>query len=225
MTRTFAADTVSLSARQLYCERDDRVLFEGLDLQVGNGDLLQLAGPNGAGKTTLLRLLAGLNRDFEGELLWQGESLHDVYTEYAASRLYLGHLAAIKRALTPLENLRWLMSGWQQQAGLTDDDYWQALDAVALAGFEDTPCNQLSAGQQRRVGLSRLMLVPTPLWILDEPFTALDVAGVDWLETRIQQHVAAGGAVVITSHHALQGIPSLRRLELGVRGGSAEVAV
>ncbi|MCY0963755.1 cytochrome c biogenesis heme-transporting ATPase CcmA [Parathalassolituus penaei] len=218
MALSFAADSVSLSARQLLCERDDRVLFENLDLDVRNGDLLQLAGPNGAGKTTLLRLLAGLNRDYEGDLLWHAEPLHDCFAEYAANRVYLGHLAAIKRALTPIENLRWLMSPWQN-AGLElhEDDLWQALAEVQLGGFEDTPCNQLSAGQQRRVGLSRLALVPAPLWILDEPFTALDVEGVSWLEERIQRQVAAGGAVIITSHHALQGIPSLRRLELGVR--------
>ncbi|MDO6749269.1 ATP-binding cassette domain-containing protein, partial [Gilvimarinus sp. 1_MG-2023] len=95
------------------------------------------------------------------------------------------------------------------------DDLWQALEDVELGGYEETPCNQLSAGQQRRVGLSRLAIVPAPLWILDEPFTALDVAGVAWLEARIQQHVARNGAVIITSHHALQNIPSLKRLDLG----------
>ena len=222
MALSFAADSVFLSARQLLCERDDRVLFENLDLDVRNGDLLQLAGPNGAGKTTLLRLLAGLNRDYDGDLLWQNEPLHDCFAEYAAQRVYLGHLAAIKRALTPIENLRWLMSPWQSSGlDVSDDELWQALAEVQLAGFEETPCNQLSAGQQRRVGLSRLALVPAPLWILDEPFTALDVEGVAWLEARIQRQVAAGGAVIITSHHALQGIPSLRRLELGVRAGEA----
>jgi heme exporter protein A len=226
MAQSFAPDSVSLGARQLLCERDDRVLFDGLDLEVRNGDLLQLAGPNGAGKTTLLRLLAGLNRDYEGELLWHDQPLYDCFAEYAARRVYLGHLAAIKRALTPLENLRWLMSPWQSTGlRVQEDDLWRALEEVQLGGFEETPCNQLSAGQQRRVGLSRLALVPAPLWILDEPFTALDVEGVAWLEQRIQQQVAAAGAVIITSHHALQGIPSLRRLELGARAGRREVQV
>ncbi|MDP2609161.1 MULTISPECIES: cytochrome c biogenesis heme-transporting ATPase CcmA [unclassified Oceanobacter] len=218
MANRYTDNSVSLSASELYCERDDRVLFERLNLTVKNGDLLQLAGPNGAGKTTLLRLLVGLNRDFDGDLLWHGEPLTQVFADYASQRLYLGHLAALKRALTPLENLRWLVSPWmstESASVITDDDLWQALEDVELGGYEETPCNQLSAGQQRRVGLSRLAIVPAPLWILDEPFTALDVAGVAWLEARIQQHVARNGAVIITSHHALQNIPSLKRLDLG----------
>lgn len=219
MPTSFAPNTVALNAEHLYCERDDRVLFDQLSLSVNNGDLLQLAGPNGAGKTTLLRLLAGLNRDYEGEVFWRGDNLHRVYDQYAHQRLYLGHLAAIKRALTPLENLRWLMSPWMSGSTeplISEDQLWQALEAVNLGGYEETPCQQLSAGQQRRVGLARLFIVPTPLWILDEPFTALDVEGVQWLESQLQQHVARNGAVIITSHHALQNIPRLIRLDLGV---------
>ena len=208
--------TTVLSAQGLCCERDDRILFQGLDLDVRSGDLIQLAGPNGAGKTTLLRLLAGLNRDYDGELIWQGNNLIDVYSEYAQQRLYMGHLSAVKKALTPIENLRWLTAAWQ----VSEDDLWQALDEVQLYGYEQTPCQQLSAGQQRRVGLARLALAesgvgPMPLWILDEPFTALDKAGVAWLEGRLQQHVESQGSVVITSHHALENIASLRQLELG----------
>ncbi|MFY9178426.1 MAG: cytochrome c biogenesis heme-transporting ATPase CcmA [Venatoribacter sp.] len=206
---------VSLQAQGLHCERDDRVLFSDLNVHIQNGDLLQLAGPNGAGKTTLLRLLAGLNRDYQGELLWQGQNLYDDFPAYAEKRLYQGHLAAIKKALTPIENLRWSTSVWQAE----ESQLWHALEEVELLGFEETPCQQLSAGQQRRVALARLCVAPTPLWILDEPFTALDKAGVAWLEAKLQQQVQAGGAVVITSHHALEGVASLRRLELGVQGG------
>ncbi|MCD8522040.1 MAG: cytochrome c biogenesis heme-transporting ATPase CcmA [Saccharospirillaceae bacterium] len=211
MTATSGSTIIDLQARKLLCERDDRVLFEQLDVAVGNGDLLQLAGPNGAGKTTLLRLLAGLNRDYEGELLWRGEPLTDDFSAYASQRLYQGHLAAVKKALTPLENLRWLVSSWN----VSDDQLWAALDEVELGGYEETACQQLSAGQQRRVALARLCVAPTPLWILDEPFTALDKAGVRWLEGRLQRQVEGGGAVIITSHHALENIASLRQLELG----------
>jgi len=203
--------TIDLEARQLFCERDDRVLFEDLNLRVRNGDLLQLAGPNGAGKTTLLRLLSGLNRDHDGELFWCGRPLLDDYSAYAVQRLYQGHLAAVKKALTPLENLRWLVSQWD----VAEDELWQALDAVELGGFEETPCQQLSAGQQRRVALARLCVAPAPLWILDEPFTALDKYGVEWLEQQLQKKVESGGAVIITSHHALENIASLKKLELG----------
>lgn len=202
---------VLLEAKELCCERDDRILFEGLNLQLTNGELLQLAGPNGAGKTTLLRLLAGLNRDFTGELLWQEKSLHKHFADYAQQRLYQGHLSAVKKALTPLENLKWLTSSWP----VAEDSLWNALDEVSLAGFEDTPCQQLSAGQQRRVALARLCVAPTPLWILDEPFTALDKDGVQWLEEKLQQHIQQGGTAIITSHHALENIPNLQRLELG----------
>lgn len=211
MTARYGHSSVALQARQLHCERDDRVLFDELDVQVRNGDLLQLAGPNGAGKTTLLRLLAGLNRDYRGDLLWHGQDLYADFPAYAAQRLYQGHLAAIKKALTPLENLRWLVSSWS----VPDDALWAALDEVELGGYEETPCQQLSAGQQRRVALARLCVAPAPLWILDEPFTALDKAGVQWLEGKLQQQVEAGGAVVITSHHALENIGNLQRLELG----------
>lgn len=206
--------TTVLSAQGLCCERDDRILFQGLDLDVRSGDLIQLAGPNGAGKTTLLRLLAGLNRDFEGQVGWNGQSIYDDYYAYANQRLYIGHLSAIKKMLTPLENLRWFLSAWPE---IKDDAIWHALEQVSLAGYEDVPCHQLSAGQQRRVALARLLITPTPLWILDEPFTALDKQGVEWLEGLLAEHVKRGGSVLITSHHALTDIPSLQRVELGAQ--------
>lgn len=211
MNVVFSPTSIALQAQQLRCERDDRVLFEALDLSVANGDLVQLVGPNGAGKTTLLRLLAGLNRDFDGQLCWHDQDLYEQFSHYASQRLYQGHLAAVKKALTPLENLRWLTSQWS----VADDALWHALDQVQLGGFEETPCQQLSAGQQRRVALARLCVAPTPLWILDEPFTALDKFGVQWLESMLQQHVERQGAVIITSHHALENIASLRQVELG----------
>ncbi|ASP40246.1 heme ABC exporter ATP-binding protein CcmA [Bacterioplanes sanyensis] len=199
-----------LHATGLCCERDDRMLFQNFDLTVTTGAMVQLAGPNGAGKTTLLRILAGLNHDFDGEVRFAGHELSEVYSDYAQQRLYMGHLAAVKKSLTALENLRWLTAQWQ----LADADLIDALEAVELAGYEDTPCQQLSAGQQRRVSLARLLVVPTPLWILDEPFTALDKQGVAWLEQRICEHVSAGGMVIITSHHALHAVPGLRVIDL-----------
>jgi heme exporter protein A len=189
-------------------------LFEQLELSVGKGDLIQLVGPNGAGKTTLLRLLAGLNQDFVGEVCWHGENIQRCFHDYARQRLYIGHLSAIKKVLTPLENLRWFVSSWPE---VKEDDLWRALEEVTLAGYEDVPCQQLSAGQQRRVALARLLVTPTPLWILDEPFTALDKAGVAWLENQLALHVAAGGTVLITSHHALSDIAGLRQIELGTQ--------
>jgi heme exporter protein A len=202
-----------LSAHEVSCERDDRILFEDLSLSVKKGDLIQLVGPNGAGKTTLLRLMAGLNQDFDGEVRWQGSNIQRCFHDYARQRLYIGHLSAIKKVLTPLENLRWFVSSWPE---VKEDDLWQALEEVTLVGYEDVPCQQLSAGQQRRVALARLLVTPTPLWILDEPFTALDKAGVEWLEEQLARHVERGGSVLITSHHALSDIPALRQIELGM---------
>jgi heme exporter protein A len=221
MTRAAPVDQLNrftlhcdLSAHEVSCERDDRLLFEDLSVSVKKGDLIQLVGPNGAGKTTLLRLMAGLNQDFEGEVCWQGENIQTCFHDYARQRLYIGHLSAIKKVLTPLENLRWFVSSWPE---VTEDDLWQALEELSLAGYEDLPCQQLSAGQQRRVALARLLVTPTPLWILDEPFTALDKAGVGWLEAQLARHVLNGGSVLITSHHALSDIPALRQIELGVQ--------
>jgi heme exporter protein A len=221
MTRAAPVDQLNrftlhcdLSAHEVSCERDDRLLFEDLTVSVKKGDLIQLVGPNGAGKTTLLRLMAGLNQDFEGEVCWQGENIQTCFHDYARQRLYIGHLSAIKKVLTPLENLRWFVSSWPE---VTEDDLWQALEELSLAGYEDLPCQQLSAGQQRRVALARLLVTPTPLWILDEPFTALDKAGVEWLEAQLARHVVSGGSVLITSHHALNDIPALRQIELGVQ--------
>lgn len=206
-------DYCDLIAHNVSCERDDRILFENLSLSVQKGDLIQLVGPNGAGKTTLLRLMAGLNQDFDGDVQWHGENIQRCYQDYARQRLYIGHLSAIKKVLTPLENLRWFVSSWPE---VKEADLWQALEDVTLAGYEDVPCQQLSAGQQRRVALARLLVTPTPLWILDEPFTALDKEGVAWLEDQLARHVATGGTVLITSHHALSDIPALRYIELGM---------
>lgn len=208
-----------LQAHSLNCERDDRVLFDDLSLKIRPGDLVQLTGPNGAGKTTLLRLLAGLNRDFSGEVLWNGQPVYDDYYEYARQRLYIGHLSAIKKVLTPLENLRWFLSPWPE---VNEDALWDALEEVALAGFEDVPCQQLSAGQQRRVALARLLITPAPLWILDEPFTALDKEGVAWLEQKLAEHVKRGGSVLITSHHALTDIEGLEQIQLGMQGAAVQ---
>lgn len=202
-----------LSVHDVSCERDDRILFENLNIAVKKGDLIQLVGPNGAGKTTLLRLMAGLNQDFTGEVRWRDENIQSCFHDYACQRLYIGHLSAIKKVLTPLENLRWFVSSWPE---VKEDDLWRALEEVTLAGYEDVPCQQLSAGQQRRVALARLLVTPTPLWILDEPFTALDKEGVAWLEQKLAQHVEKGGSVLITSHHALSDIPALRQIELGM---------
>jgi heme exporter protein A len=190
-----------LTVANLGCERDERVLFANLALRVAPGSLWQVQGANGSGKTTLLRILAGLNNDYTGQLEWQGQSCRDVRTDYQQALFYLGHAPSVNRTLTPLQNLRWFCA----LQGFADDvAIHAALNEHGLRGYADIPCYQMSAGQQRRVSLARLSLTSAILWILDEPFTALDRHGVAELEARVSRHAAAGGAVILTTHHPLQ---------------------
>ena len=204
-----------LETVDLACERDWRLLFEHLNISVQPKDMLQVSGPNGSGKTSLLRLMAGLMQPTAGEVRIQGVNIQQQRHVLAENLLWLGHAAGIKGLLTPEENLKWLSA---LHRGATLEQIWQALAAVGLAGFEDVPCHTLSAGQQRRVGLARLYLDAPLLWILDEPFTALDQQAVAQLEQHLAQHCVNGGMVILTTHHILQHTPStFRELDLGRR--------
>jgi len=204
-----------LEARELLCERDERTLFSGLSFTLNAGEWVQITGSNGAGKTTLLRLLTGLSRPDAGDVLWQGQPLHQVRDSYHQNLLWIGHQPGIKTRLTALENLHFYHR---------DGDTAQCLEALAqagLAGFEDIPVNQLSAGQQRRVALARLWLTRATLWILDEPFTAIDVNGVDRLTQRMAQHTEQGGIVILTTPQPLNVAESkIRRISLTQTGAA-----
>lgn len=187
-------------------------MFRGLDVAVAAGEVLQIEGANGSGKTTLLRVLTGISDAYEGEVLWQGKPIKRVWADFQMDMHYLGHAAGIKAALTPEENLRW----YAALAGRKlDDELWEVLAQVGLRGYEDVPCYTLSAGQQRRVNLARLYLLPAKLWILDEPFTAIDKAGVAAIEALMSRQVNGGGAVIVTTHQDLSSVTHVRKLSLG----------
>ncbi|MGJ8515158.1 cytochrome c biogenesis heme-transporting ATPase CcmA [Carnimonas bestiolae] len=208
-----------LTAVGLGCERDDRVLFSALDFSLAAGQLAWIEGPNGSGKTTLLKIVSGQFADYQGQLYWQGNRLDRHARALRNELLYLGHQSGVKAGLTALENLAWYQALAEYAAPDAEQRRWQALATVGLSGFEDVAIERLSAGQQRRVALARLHLEPRALWILDEPFTAIDAAGVKQLEHWIAAHRDAGGAVLVTTHHPLKLNGSVGRIRLDGRGG------
>lgn len=203
-----AGEIPLLDLQALRCERDERVLFENLNLQVMAGDIVQVEGPNGSGKTTLLRLLTTTSADYDGQICWRGSPLRQNRLDYLNQLLYIGHLPGVKKALTPRENLSWFcgLNQGHQRCSIES-----ALEEVGLYGFEDVPCHHLSAGQLRRVALARLFLTPARVWILDEPFTAIDKQGVKNLEQLMAEHARGGGCVLLTTHQdmAMDGVRCL----------------
>lgn len=206
-----------LSLSQFACAREGYALFQPVDFQLTEGGLVQIAGPNGAGKTTLLRALAGLFSDWTGEYRYRGEVVREPPASRRSELLYLGHHPAVKPTLTALENLQWYcgLHGWNTAQARA------ALGEVGLAAYVDTPCQYLSAGQQRRVALARLYVTDATVWILDEPFTAIDRQGVARLETLLSAHVSKGGAVLLTTHQP-PALPDLQVLELRLPQGGEQ---
>ncbi|AEF46691.1 heme exporter protein CcmA [Serratia sp. AS12] len=191
-----------LEAKSLSCVRDERILFSELSFTVKPGEIIQVEGPNGAGKTSLLRILAGLAQPESGEVCWRGQNTLRHRENYHQDLLFLGHQPGIKTMLTPFENLQFYQA---VRAAHDRQAIWQALEQVGLVGYEDLPVAQLSAGQQRRVALARLWLSECPLWILDEPLTAIDKQGVAELISLFEQHAQQGGMVLLTTHQDLAG--------------------
>jgi heme exporter protein A len=201
-----------LEAVNLECVRGDRSLFRPLSFTLGRGGLLHLLGRNGAGKTTLLRTLCGLTRPAAGEVRWDGADTRELGEDYRRTLAYVGHANGLHGELTPIENLRFDPAVDGQAA---DGAAERALGQVGLAAFRHLPSKVLSQGQKRRLALARLLLAERPLWILDEPFSALDVASVEVMMGILVGHLDRGGMVVLTSHQELAlDIDSLLHLHL-----------
>ena len=192
-------NTTLLKISELGCRRDGRELFDHLVFSVAPGDCVELLGPNGSGKSTLLRCIAGLYLDFSGVI-------------ESTPSLYWGHKLGVSHLLTARENLNWY-------AGIAggDHDVGAALGRVGMAGYEDVACRNMSAGQQRRVALARMLLGARKLWLLDEPLTALDAQGQELVRELMSEHLAAGGGVVCATHQRV-GVPGTRQISLRGQG-------
>ncbi|AXY00602.1 cytochrome c biogenesis heme-transporting ATPase CcmA [Vibrio alfacsensis] len=203
-----------LEVSNLTAIRDERILFENLQFEIKPGELVQIEGRNGTGKTTLLRIVTGLGDREEGIIKWKGELIEKARDVFHQDLLFLGHQTGVKRELTALENLRFYQSIHNNRS--SDEEIFAALAQVGLAGREDVPVAQLSAGQQRRVALARLWLSNQILWILDEPLTAIDKQGVKVLESLFARHADNGGIVVLTTHQDMfADSTKLRKIKLG----------
>lgn len=208
-----SASDPALVVQGLCCLRGDRVLFEDLGFVLAPGGIVQLEGPNGSGKTTLLRALCGLAPVETGTIWWRGTPRDGIIDEFRAALTYIGHVPGVKRDLSARENL---MAWRALNAGTSTWTADAALERTGLAGLGDKPVRHLSAGQTRRVALARLLAMPTALWLLDEPLTALDTDGKVLLEDLLSGHAAAGGMTVISTHHRLDPADTpVQRIRLG----------
>ena len=201
----------SLRANALTCVRGERTLFTGLNLEVSAGEWLHVRGENGIGKTSLLRLLSGLTKPAAGEIFWNEQLISADPSEYHRNLLFLGHRDSLKEDLSALENLS--IATALDGITVSEEEILLALHRFGLRGREDLPVNCLSAGQKRRVLLARLLLRQAKLWILDEPFNALDVRAVEMLSELILEHTASGGMAIMTSHQEIP-MPNGRVVQL-----------
>lgn len=192
-----------ISVTNLSIIKRDRLLFENLNFALVQGGLLYVKGQNGAGKTSLLRVLAGLVEADCGNVYFSGQNIQDCRENYHQYLVYFGHKLGINQTLSAVENLQYWCK--QHQVDISIDTIFSTLSELNLVGLEDIPVANLSAGQQRRVALARFWFKEgAKLWILDEPFTALDTQGIDLISKQITKFLSIGGSVVMTSHQALR---------------------
>ncbi len=200
-----------LEVEGLAAEREERLLFSGLSVSVSAGEGLHIIGENGAGKTTLLRILCGLTLQSAGKISWCGQAVSKFREEYCSDLLYLGHKNANKTELNCRENLRLALG----VLPVSDDAISDALHDTGLGLISHLPTRFLSQGQQRRLSLARLLLTKSKLWILDEPYVALDYKAIEWLDSHLERHLSNQGMLILTSHQKLTMSSEIRVLNLG----------
>ncbi len=205
-----------LTAKDLELERGERLLFRGLHFDAPAGSLVRLAGANGTGKTSLLRLLTGLMQPDAGAVLYKGADISKLKEDYAKDLVYIGHMNGVKDDLSAIENVR--VAARMGNIIASDEELVDALTRVGLEDFIDQLTGELSQGQRRRVALARLFVSKTkPVWILDEPFVALDAASVANLAATVAEHVQAGGIVIYTTHQECDvPVESARKMTVDV---------
>jgi heme exporter protein A len=187
-----------LTAENLQCVRGERTLFANLSFNINRGKILFIQGANGSGKTTLLRTLSGLSQPQEGSVTWNSQNIQSLAEDYAGQVLYIGHLLGIKEDLTVVENLQF--SATLAGVDVSREQALYGLTQMDITRCADLPTRVLSQGQKRRVALTRLWLQKNPIWILDEPFSALDIATIRKLTSQIETFAHVGGIVIFTSH-------------------------
>lgn len=202
---------LSLGVHNLACSRNDQLLFSGISFKVNAGQVLMIEGANGSGKTSLLRTLCGFILPDEGEVLWQGSNIRECMDDYLAHLCYVGHNNGVKHGLSCAENLRIAaaLAGTDKPVNAS-----AVLQPFGLGDHVNTPAQMLSSGQRRRLALARLAVSRATVWILDEPFTSLDDRGKRFIRDRMQQHLEAGGIIVLTSHEPVEPGVSMLRIRL-----------
>ena len=194
---------MTLQAYQLACTRGERELFNDINFDINPGDAMRVAGTNGSGKTSLLRMLCGLAFPASGEVRWNGRNIRSVREEFGSQLIYLGHANGVKDDLIAWENV--VVASTLSGTPVSRDQACDALEQLGLGRAAELPTRSLSQGQRKRVALARLRIgMAMPLWILDEPFTALDQNAVAELCGTLNQHLAQGGMVIYTTHQEIK---------------------
>lgn len=207
-----SAENPRLAVRNLHLWRGDKHLLKGISFELSAGELLRVMGPNGVGKTSLLRCVAGLLPVESGDIEWRGQANHKAFASLHGELAYLAHLNALKADMTAQENLRY---GVGLQRTITETEIQQTLGRLKIGHCAPLPVRALSAGQKRRVAIARVLLSQATLWILDEPITNLDTAGIQLIERCMEDHLGAGGMILTAAHQTLlEASTRARTLEL-----------